>query len=182
MADLRLPDTVNAPEALLQSVGIPGQVVVDHQVRPLQVDAFASRICRYQHQRLRIVQKLLLRGAPLLASYAAMDVDYGLWTSQQGADAFGQVVQRVTVLGENYQLAPRTGGLEHLGVVLQQCGQLLPLAIGAAQAHSLGQRFEPGQDGDLGLQLTDGAGCGGLVHHLLFEVLHLRVRRVVQVF
>ncbi len=151
-------------------------------MRPLQVDAFASCICRYQHQRLRIVQKLLLRVAPILASYAAMDVDHGLGTSQQCADALGQVVQRVTVLSEDHQLAPRAGGLEHLGVILQQRCQLLPLAVGAAQAHALRQRFEPGQDGDLGLQLTDGAGGGGLVHHLLFEVLHLRVRRVVQVF
>ena len=41
MADLRLPDTVNAPKALLQAVGVPGKIVVDHQVGALQVNALA---------------------------------------------------------------------------------------------------------------------------------------------
>ena len=120
-------------------------------MRSLQVDAFASCVCRYQHQHLRIIQELFLRVAPLLASYAAMDVDHGLGTSQQCADALGQVVQRITVLSENHQFTPRAGCLEHLGVVLQERSQLLPLAIGTAQAYPLGQCFEPGQDSDLGL-------------------------------
>ena len=40
LADLRLP----APEALLQPVRVPRQVVVHHQVGPLQVDALAGRV------------------------------------------------------------------------------------------------------------------------------------------
>ena len=44
MADFGLADAVDAPEPLFQAIWIPGQVVVDHQMRPLQVDSFASRI------------------------------------------------------------------------------------------------------------------------------------------
>ena len=42
VADLGLTDTVDAAEALLQPVGIPWQVVVDHEVGALEVDAFAG--------------------------------------------------------------------------------------------------------------------------------------------
>ncbi|MFN7871775.1 MAG: hypothetical protein ACK5QQ_06200 [Cyanobacteriota bacterium] len=44
MADLLLADPVDAPEALLQPVGVPGQVVIHHQVCPLQVHALPGRI------------------------------------------------------------------------------------------------------------------------------------------
>lgn len=38
-----LPDAVDAAQPLLQSSGIPGQVIVDHQVPELQVDPLAGR-------------------------------------------------------------------------------------------------------------------------------------------
>ena len=44
VADLGLADAVDAAEALLQPVGVPGQVVVDHQVGALEVDALAGRV------------------------------------------------------------------------------------------------------------------------------------------
>ena len=46
VAGFGLADTVDAPEALFNAVRVPGQVVIDHQVRALEVDAFARRVCR----------------------------------------------------------------------------------------------------------------------------------------
>ena len=43
VADLGLADAVDAPEALLDAVRVPRQVVVHHQVGALQVDPFARR-------------------------------------------------------------------------------------------------------------------------------------------
>ena len=43
-ADLVLADAVDAPEALLDPVRVPRQVVVDHQVRDLEVQALAGRV------------------------------------------------------------------------------------------------------------------------------------------
>ncbi len=43
-ADLFLADAVDAAEALLDAVGVPRQVVVDHQVRSLQIHALAGSI------------------------------------------------------------------------------------------------------------------------------------------
>ena len=42
MADLGLADPVDTPEPLLDSVRVPRQVVVDHQVRTLQVNALPT--------------------------------------------------------------------------------------------------------------------------------------------
>ena len=55
MADLGLADTVDAAEPLFEPVGIPGQIVVDHQMRALKVDAFAGRIRCEQHLYIGIV-------------------------------------------------------------------------------------------------------------------------------
>ena len=49
MTDLCLADPVDAAEALFQPVRVPRQVVVDHQVAALQVDAFAGGVGRQQY-------------------------------------------------------------------------------------------------------------------------------------
>ena len=107
VAHLGLADAVNASEALLQAVGIPGQVVVHHQVRALQVDAFAGGIGRQQHLHLGIVPEGFLRLEPGLATHAAVNQHGGLGASEQGRDAIVQIAQRVPVLGEQDQLLPR---------------------------------------------------------------------------
>ena len=78
MADLGLADAVDAAEALLQAVRVPGQVVVHHQVRALQVDALAGGVGGEQHLHLGVVQEALLRLAPLLAAHAAVDQHHRL--------------------------------------------------------------------------------------------------------
>ncbi len=66
VADLGLADAVDAPEALLDAVGVPGQVVVDHQVGALEVDALARGVGGEQHLDLGIVPEGLLRLAGAL--------------------------------------------------------------------------------------------------------------------
>src|SRR6266550_8252019 len=46
---LRLADAVDAPEALLDAVGVPRHIVVHHKVRPLEVDPFTRRVRRQKH-------------------------------------------------------------------------------------------------------------------------------------
>ena len=65
MTDLRLADPVDTTEALLQPIRVPGQVVVDHQVGALQVDAFARGVGRQQHLHLRVVPEGFLHGQAL---------------------------------------------------------------------------------------------------------------------
>ena len=53
VADLGLADAVDAAEPLLDPVRVPRQVVVDHQVRALQVQALARGVGGDQHPAVR---------------------------------------------------------------------------------------------------------------------------------
>jgi hypothetical protein len=87
--------------------------------------------------------------------------------AQRVADAQQQVVEGVAVLGENDDFAAAAIGGEHFGLVLQQTRELFPLAVAARLHHLGGAVFQLLQDDDFGLQLRDGLGGGGLVHHLV---------------
>ena len=131
VADLGLADAVDATEALLQAVRIPGQVVVDHQVGALQVDSLAGGVGGEEDFDFLVMRECLLGLAPFLAADAAVNDDDRLGPSEECPDALGQIVQRVAMLGEDDELAPMPVGVEHLRVVLQEPGQLIPLAIGS---------------------------------------------------
>ena len=87
VADLGLADAVDAAEALLDAVGVPGQVVVHHQVGALEVDALARGVGGQQHLHLGVVLERLLRLHALLAAHAAVDHDHGLLAAEQRGDA-----------------------------------------------------------------------------------------------
>ena len=182
VADLGLPDAVDAPEALLDAVRVPGQVVVHHEVGALQVDALPRRVGGDQHEGVLVLREVLLRLAALLTADAAVDGDHGLRPAEHDADLLDQVVERVPVLGEDDQLATVTVHVEHLAVVLQQARELLPLLVAAGDAHLVGELLEMGQRDDLVLQLLDGLRRRGLVDDLLLELLELLVGQVVEVF
>ena len=74
----RLADPMDAPEPLLDTVRVPWQIVVHHQVGALQVDTFASCIGRQQDFYIRIVPEGFLRIHPLFSAHAAMNRDNGL--------------------------------------------------------------------------------------------------------
>ena len=65
VADLGLADAVDAAEALLDAVGVPGQVVVDEQVGALEVDAFAGGVGRDQDRDVGVLEERLLGLAAL---------------------------------------------------------------------------------------------------------------------
>ena len=180
MADLGLADAVDAPEALLDAVRVPGQVVVDHQVGALQVDALPRGVGGHQHEGVLVLREVLLRLAALLAADAAVDGDHGLRPAEHDADLVDQVVERVAVLGEDDELAAVAVHVEHLAVVLQQARELLPLLVAAGDAHLVGELLQAGQRDDLVLQLLDGLRRRGLVDDLLLELLELLVGQVVE--
>ena len=109
MADLGLTDAVDAAEALLDAVRVPGQVVVHHQVGTLQVDALPGRVRGEQHLHLRVVQEGFLGLAAVLAAHAAVNDDDGVGPAQQSPDASFEVGESVPVLGEQDQLLVRGG-------------------------------------------------------------------------
>ena len=78
VADLGLADAMDAAEALLHPVRVPGQVVVDHEVRAaLKIHAFAGGIVGDHDPDERIGIEGGDGGAAGLAGDAAMDHDHG---------------------------------------------------------------------------------------------------------
>jgi hypothetical protein len=109
VANLGLPDAVDAAEALLETVGVPGQVVVHHKVRPLEVDAFAGGVGGEKDLDHGIVEEGFLRFAALLAPLVAVDHGHRLGAAKERRDAILQIGQCVAVLGEDHELLSGRG-------------------------------------------------------------------------
>ena len=168
VAHLPLPEAVNSPEPLLDPIRIPRQVVIDHQVRPLQVHALPRRIRRHQHDRPRIVHERMLRRPPRPAIQSAVNLHHRLGVivaappaptaglAELRADPLHQVAERVAVLGENHQLPPRAPLVEHLRAV-QHLRKLAPLAVVARAPHRPRLPLQPPQLLHLPLKLLNRA-------------------------
>ena len=104
VADLGLADPVDATEPLLDPVRVPRQVVVDHQVGALQVQALARSIGRDQHPGVDILREQLHDLPAFLAPHPAVDRDDRVGTAKQAANPVSQVLQGVPVLSEDDDL------------------------------------------------------------------------------
>jgi hypothetical protein len=107
MADLGLADTMDATEALLQPIGVPRQVIVNHQVGALEIDALAGSVSGEQYLHLGVMLEGFLHLQALFATDAPVDDDHSFLAAQQRGDALFQIIERVTVLGEVDQLLVR---------------------------------------------------------------------------
>jgi hypothetical protein len=119
-AIMLLAIAVNTAHALLKSVRIPGNVIVEQDMAALQVDPFASHLGG--HQDLNgAVSELLLgeQPRPRLISeawpHAAMD---GADTEAPGLQTIDEIVERVLEFGEEQQplfgIVEETLGMENL--------------------------------------------------------------------
>ena len=77
---------MDAAEALLDAVRVPRQVVVDHQVRGLEVEAFAGGVGGEQDLAVAVLGELLGDLAALAAAHAAVDRLDGVGPAEQRAD------------------------------------------------------------------------------------------------
>jgi hypothetical protein len=141
VAHLGLADAVDTAEALLQPVGVPGQVVVDHQVGALEVDTLASGVGGHQDLDRLVLREALLRLPPFVAPDATMDRDDGVRPADQSADPVDEVVQGIAVFGEDHQLSTVPVSVEHLPLVEEEGPELVPLAVASAVAHTAGLLF-----------------------------------------
>ena len=118
VADFGLADAVDAAKTLFDAVRVPGQVVVDHQVGVLQVDAFAGRIRSNQDEHGGVVAEFFLYFAAFVAVGAARDGAHAFRTAEQVGDACGEVVQGVFVFGKDDEFAPLPVGIFHMRRIL----------------------------------------------------------------
>src|SRR5438128_2272277 len=107
MADLGLADAMNPTEALLDAVGIPREVVIDHEMGALKIDAFTSCIGSKKHFDFWIVSERLLDFQPVFAPNTAVYGHYGIGASDQYLNLFLQIGQCVSMLSKDDQLLAR---------------------------------------------------------------------------
>ncbi len=134
MADLGLPDAVDAAEALLDAVRVPRQVVVDHQVGPLQVQSLPGGVGGDEHTHAGVRGELVLNGTAVFPGHTSVDRHDGVRIAEQCSDPVDEVSKRVPVLGEDDQLA-QSPARERDGIALQDLPQLLPLAVAVLVPH-----------------------------------------------
>ena len=137
MADFGLADAVDAPKSLFQTIWIPGQVVVDHQMRPLQVDSFASRIGSQENEYVFVLLKGFLGLGPIFPPHSSVNC-HESFRHDDRSKFFTQIVQGVAMFGEDDQLATMAVGIEHLRMILQQPGELFPFLVRSAATNLQG--------------------------------------------
>ena len=202
MAHLGLADAVNAPEALFEAVGIPREVIIDHQVSALEVDALAGGVSSQKHLHFRVVLERLLCLHAILSAHAAVDNDDRFLSAEQRSDAGFKIVQGVAVLGEKNKLLAWgwRGPGDPSGAVwfdrfshavgdggrgedlAQETRQFAPLGVRAAMTDFECKRLQTSQGLNLSFQLGDGSCRGRLIEDLFLGGLDLIVRRVFEVF
>src|SRR5450830_846133 len=168
-------------EALFNTVRVPRQIVVHHQVGTLEVDSLASGVGSHEDFDGLVLGKQLLRLSPLVPSQAAVNDDEGLRPSEKPTDPVGKIVQCVSVLGEDDELPSVAIQVEHLALVLQKARKLVPFSVCAAVSYLECQRLEALQDADFRAKFGNCAGCRSLVDDLLFGGFDLGVGGIVEV-
>ena len=178
-ADLLLADAVHATEALLDAVGIPREVVVDHEVGGLEVETLTGGIGRDEHTAYGVLGEFLCDPATFGAADATVHGLDGFRAAEEIADLLHEIVEGVAVLGEDDELARAGGRVED--VVLEDRAELGPLDVLSGSADSGGEGAQVLELVDLQAQLLDGAGTGGRVDDLLLEFLEILAAPLVLV-
>ena len=101
MADLCLSNTMNTTKTLLQPIGVPWQVIVYHQMRPLKVDAFTGSIRGNQNANAHILLEKLFRLSPFITEHSAVNGHNSLIVPKQRPDFSSKIIQCVLVLCED---------------------------------------------------------------------------------
>src|ERR1039458_2585088 len=103
MAYFSLADAMDSPKPLLDTIWIPRQIVVHHQVGTLKIDSLTGSICREKHLNFGIVPEPFLRAHPVFTAHPTMNHYDSPRPTEEGRDLAFEVIQSVTVLRENDQ-------------------------------------------------------------------------------
>ena len=120
MADFGLTDTMNPSESLFNPVGVPGQVIIDHEMGALQINPFTGGIGGQEDLNLGIMAEGFLDFQAIFASNSPMNHDHGGFPSQKGGNPGFQIIEGVPVFGKNNQFLMDRGlvgrdGSGHIG-------------------------------------------------------------------
>jgi hypothetical protein len=78
MAYFSLSYAMDTAETLLNAIGIPGEIIVDHEMSALEIYAFSGCICGNKDLAIFILFKGFFCLFPILSSHTPVDVDDGI--------------------------------------------------------------------------------------------------------
>ncbi len=107
VADFCLADPMDSPKPLLDTIWIPRQIVVHHQVSTLEVDSFAGSIRREKNLNLGVVPERFLRIHPVFTAHPTMNHNDAPCPPQNSGNLPFKIVQRIAVFREDNQLLGR---------------------------------------------------------------------------
>src|SRR5690606_30221295 len=128
MADLGLANSMNPAEPLLDLVGVPRQIVVDHQMAALKVHTFASSIVCNQDQHVAILHEAFNDLATFLSCHAAVNNLDSVRFAEPRADLLEEVMQGVLGLGEDDELAAVAIAIDHQ-LIIEDAVELGPFGV-----------------------------------------------------
>jgi hypothetical protein len=103
MAYFGLADAVDTAKTLLNAVGVPRQIVIDHKVGTLEIDALTRSIRGKQHIHHWVMFERFLRFHTILAAHTSMDHDHGFLAAQQCCNPELKIIQCIPMLGKKNQ-------------------------------------------------------------------------------
>src|SRR5437879_9869071 len=115
-----MTDPLDATETLFETVRVPRQIIVHHQMGTLEINAFTCRICRNEDLHILVLGEGLLRLSPFLTTHPPMDRHNQLGTSQESSYALSQIGQRIPVFSKNDEFSAMPLGVNHFGVILKK--------------------------------------------------------------
>ena len=127
-----MPNSVNAPESLFDAIWVPRQIVIDDDVRRLQVDALASGIGGDEYANVFVLSESVLDVIALVAPRGAVYLDDGIGRPEKIFELFGEVLERIAMLGEDdefWRSFARSKDVARVIIALQKRTELLPFAI-----------------------------------------------------
>ncbi len=176
MTDLGLTNAMNASEALLKSIGIPRQIVIDHEMRTLQIDALARSIGCDEYPHVLVLRKAMLSRPAVITGHSAANHHNRIWVTQQNADFLLEIKQRVLMLRKDDELLAGAVAIEHARIILKQERELFPLSVVPALAKTLRHAFKAGQGFDFRFELGDGRrGRRGVDYAVLIALVLITV-------
>src|SRR5271166_2742465 len=104
MADFCLSDAVYSSKPLFNTIWIPWQIVIDHQVGTLKIDPLTGSICREEYLNFGVMPESFLRVHPLFAAHSTMDHNNSARPAEQRRYFTFKIIQSVAVLREKHQL------------------------------------------------------------------------------
>ena len=120
---------MDATEALFEPIWVPRQIVVHHKVSVLKVDAFTGRIRSDEDPDFGVRAEERLDLPAVITVNTTVNNDDGVVAAEHTGNFFVQVIQGVAVLAEDDDFPHPPARIVHLGFVLEDAREFIPLAI-----------------------------------------------------